>query len=542
MHHAAHFLRRRLAGVALVTGLALALSASLSATPAAAAKSKPCSFQTRSARVISLRYFESGIKPARAAFFRKHRRHGARRAFLAGQRARLGALRRAVARCSSSNSSAVADASPSDPATPPCSPSLFSAPYTDNNEGTTNSTLPLRPGPRVSAVMLFVDFPDLHASESTTQLYQQLVPASRAWFSEVSYGHLDLEVTPVQRWYRLPRGSRDYGLGGSLSFESQRSFIAAAVAAADADFDFSPYQVVYVVAAKGSPLPRSPAFHTYAGDGVRADGAELRYGATFGEDIRGDARYASHVLVHETGHVLGLPDLYDVPNAVFWTLFRFAGGWDMMSWNDPGAHFLAWEKWKLGWLDPAQLTCLSGPGRLTTTLTPLERAGGLKAIVLPTGPSSAYVVEARRRIGQDSRLCKEGVLVYSVDSTVRSGYGPVRVHAAKADTSLDSVNRCGPLYNAPFSTGSGNVAHFENASAGVSVKVLGSGASGYRVRVTRTSLAPQGLRGQGEASGESAQESLAPPLAPFSVGLGWPFGLGLPGANPVPEHADPLYF
>jgi hypothetical protein len=160
----------------------------------------------------------------------------------------------------------------------------------------------------------------------------------------------------------------------------------------------------------------------------------------------------------------------------------------MMSWNEPGAHFLAWEKWKLGWLDASQLTCLNQPGSVTTTITPLERAGGLKAVVVPTGSSSAYIVEARRRIGQDARLCREGVLVYFVDATVRSGYGPVHVRPAERDTSTDLRHRCGPLYNAPFAPGHGRAARFEDASAGVSVKVLASGQSGYRVRVTRTRL------------------------------------------------------
>ena len=67
------------------------------------------------------------------------------------------------------------------------------------NEGTTNAALPLRPAGRIRAVMLFVDFPDLHASESTSALYDRLVPRSRAWYNEVSYGHVQLDVTAVNQ-------------------------------------------------------------------------------------------------------------------------------------------------------------------------------------------------------------------------------------------------------------------------------------------------------------------------------------------------------
>jgi len=523
VHYATLSLWRRLAGVALVTGLALALAATFPSHASAAAKPS-CSVHTRAAKIVSLHLFKGQIKPARAAFFRKHKRARTRRAFVTGQQRRLTALKRAVSRCGTSGANAVPEAA-ADPEPPPCSPSLYSAPYTEMNEGTTNSALPLRPGGEIRAAMLFVDFPNLHSSESTTALYDRLVPRSRSWFNEVSYGRVQLDVTPVNRWFRMPHSLGSYGLADGISWPEHHDYMADAITAANADFDFSGYEVVYVVAAKGTSIERSPAFHGYPGSGIEADGTELRYGSTFFEDTRSDARYAANVLIHETGHVLGLPDLYDVPDPTFWSLFRFAGGWDMMSWNDPGGHFLAWEKWKLGWLEPSELTCLEGPGELTTTITPLERAGGLKAIVVPTGLSSAYVVEARKRIGQDARLCEDGVLVYSVDASVRSGYGPVRIRAAQRDASGEVFNRCGPLYNATFDSARGEVARFVDAAAGLTVKVLSSNANGYRVRVTRTSLSSQGGP-ELVAAGSGGAQTLAPPQAPlfgnpFSLGLGW---------------------
>ena len=396
------------------------------------------------------------------------------------------------------------------------------------NEGTTNAALPLRPAGRIRAVMLFVDFPDLHSSESTSTLYNRLVPRSRAWFNEVSYGRVQLDVAPLNRWVRMPHSLGHYGLRDGISWPEHHDYMADAIGAADAAVDFSGYQVVYVVAAKGTSVERSPAFQAYPGSGIQADGTELRYGATFFQDTRSDARYAANVLIHETGHILGLPDLYDVPNPVFWTLFRFTGAWDMMSWNEPGGHFLAWEKWKLGWLDPSQLTCLDGPGELTTTITPLERAGGLKAIVVPMGISSAYLVEVRKRIGEDTRLCEDGVLIYSVDASVRTGNGPVRVRAAQRDGNGDAFNRCGPLYNATFDKARGEVARFTDDAAGLTVQVLSSNATGYRVHVTRTSLSTRELPYQpvqGPTNVNGQAQDLAPPQAPLSA-ISFPFGIG----------------
>jgi M6 family metalloprotease-like protein len=403
--------------------------------------------------------------------------------FTRRQRSLLAILRRD--RCRPGHLSAATESF--DPTPAPCAPSLFS-PFTfDTNEGTNFSPLPLAATGPLRAVMLFVDFPDLSGTESTKRLYNSIVPRSRSWFAEASYGRASLEVTPVHRWFRMPHGFRGYGFGDGVSFDEQHHYIDSAVAAADATFDFSPYKIIYIVAPRGFNLERSPAFHAHEHGGIVVDGTELRYGSTFGEDIRSpDPDYPANVLIHETGHVLGLPDLYDTLNPVYPSLQRYAGGWDMMSSTGPGAHFLAWHKWKLGWLDQTQLTCLQGPGTLTTTLTPLARRGGLKAVVVPAGPSSTLVVEARRKLGHDARLCEQGILVYSVDATILSGHGPIRIHAAQRDRSGEGIDECGLLSQAPFDRASGEVARYVDSAAGVTVDVLAAGATGYRVRVTRT--------------------------------------------------------
>jgi M6 family metalloprotease-like protein len=276
----------------------------------------------------------------------------------------------------------------------------------------------------------------------------------------------------------MPKASTDYSFARGFSFDLQRAYIDDAVRAADSTVDFSAYNVIYVVSARNPGITFSPAYHAGKGSGVSVDGTELRWGVTFGNDIR-NARWGSNVLVHETGHVLGLPDLYDFtfdPND-YHAQFKFAGGWSLMSWVEPGGQFFAWEKWHLGWLDPAQIRCVDAKSTLETTLTPLESAGGVKMAVAKTGASTAYVVEVRKPSATES-FCDEGVLVYTVDSSVATGRGPVQVKTAHTGGDTTKASRCSRLYDAPLHAGQS----FEDAA--VKVEALAVQADGsYAVRI-----------------------------------------------------------
>ena len=329
--------------------------------------------------------------------------------------------------------------------------------------------------------MIFVDFSDAPASETTTSLYDLLVPGAQHWFSESSYGRMSLDVTAVHTWFRMPHTAASYDYARGLTFAQHRAYIADAINAADAQVDFSGYSIFYVVAANTPLIPFSPAFNAYPGTGVTADGKELRNGSTFGADIHVQ-NWGWRVLVHETGHLLGLPDLYDFATSTFPALHRFVGNWDVMG-RFPGGEYLAWHKWKLGWLDPENLRCLYAPGQLEETIAPLETTGGVKAVVVPVSASKAYVVEVRRQTGVDAELCDHGVLVYTVDATVLSGYGPVLVQAASSAADPALPDNCGPLYHAPFDLGAAEAPTFDDAN--VRVDVLATDGSAYRVRVTR---------------------------------------------------------
>ena len=394
---------------------------------------------------------------------------------------------------------AMVDELPEQAAQPPatsavgCSPTLDAPPdppgqvHVFLNEGVptrTDAALPTLG--TLKTVMLYVDFSDFPQTQSTQSLHDKLAPSAVDYFDAASYGRFQLQIDQAPTWYRMPRPYADYFENdqGGLPHDEQQDFIRDAMTLADDAVDFSQYKGVYVVASQGSlpgvfVLPKlKPGF------GITMDGTEMQAWMGIGSVAYYEAEPgmgAKNSTWHDTAHWLGLPDLYGrTPTS---TTHEYVGSWDLMSDNVIGPHFLAWHNYKLGWIDPAQLHCLSSPGETQVDLTPASVTGGVKALVVPTGPSTAYVVEARRKTGIDAGLCDDGVLIYHVDATVWNGNGPVHVRRAQPDdAALAGYYDCGPAYNAAYDVGAGEVSVFEEGD--LRVEVLASTESGYTVRAT----------------------------------------------------------
>ncbi|MGQ0641788.1 MAG: M6 family metalloprotease domain-containing protein [Gemmatimonadaceae bacterium] len=362
---------------------------------------------------------------------------------------------------------------------------LARGPNTYLTEGPTDYDLNTRATGIVRAVMIFIDFADAQQNESTHSVYNLIVPEALDWLREASFGRLTLNVTAVHKWYRMPRSAQSYGMADGVTFPEHVAYIADAVRLADADVDFSQYDVFYITATHTPLVPTSPAFVTFRGFGVLADGKELRNGATFGADARITSPYGAHVFVHETGHIFGLPDLYSFLGEPYPDVLRFIGGWDTMSSLIPGAHFLAWHKLKLGWIDPSQADCLSGRGGLEAIIEPLETSGGLKLIAVLLDSSRAVVAEVRRPLGRDARLCDFGVLLYEVDARTPNGYGPVVIRGAAFGTEPALLQRCGPYYAGTLDRRTGKAARFADPVSGHAIDVIRAEGASYRVRIRK---------------------------------------------------------
>jgi M6 family metalloprotease-like protein len=341
----------------------------------------------------------------------------------------------------------------------------------------------------IRALTLMVDFSDAPGEGSALDRYGEFFPKTQKWFRTSSYGRLDYRPeTPITHWLRMPKSFKAYGIERGAPFDpGYRQLVQDIVAAADPEVDFRQYDLLNVLATPnaGPSALDTVLSVTFAGnteapvaDGVPVSNASFVYSRQ--DDGSGSYSQTGYrVLPHENGHVFGLPDLYTQEGG------GAVGHWDIMS-EDWGANndFLGWHKWKLGWLDPPQVSCAMKPGSSEYTLTPLERPGGAKLVFVPIDRRTGYALELRTHEGNDEEVCRPGVLIYKVEADVDTGRGPVKVYDAHPDSGgcTRSPNVNAELSDAPFAPGE----TFQDPKKGIRIAVTGTDAAGnYRVTVTR---------------------------------------------------------
>lgn len=312
----------------------------------------------------------------------------------------------------------------------------------------------------VRALTVMVDFPDAPGPGRALDRFDEFFPQTQDWFRTSSYGRLDYRPqTPIPGWLRMPKSFRAYGIERGAPFDpGYRQLVQDIVVAADSRVDFRSYDFLNVlVAPDAGPSALDTVLSvTFAGnteapvaDGVSVANASFVYSRQ--DDGSGTYhRTGYRVLPHENGHVFGLPDLYTAEGG------GAVGHWDIMS-EDWGANndLLGWHKWKLGWLDAAQIRCAAKPGATEYALTPLAREGGPKLVFVPLDRRHGYALELRTREGNDESVCRPGVLIYKVDADIDTGMGPVKVQDSHEDSGgcTRSPNVHAELSDATFGPG-----------------------------------------------------------------------------------------
>jgi M6 family metalloprotease-like protein len=135
------------------------------------------------------------------------------------------------------------------------------------------------------------------------------------------------------------------------------------------------------------------------------------------------------VLAHETGHALGLPDLYDYDGSS-----QGIGAWGLMGMGSHAAehspaHLSAWEKEQLGWVTVSWI----GQADSTMTMPPVQRD---RTVYRFDGSDGEYLLlENRQRKGSDRFLPGAGLLIWNVDPE-RAELGAWNIDERRAAVSL----------------------------------------------------------------------------------------------------------
>lgn len=279
----------------------------------------------------------------------------------------------------------------------------------------------------INVVVVFVDFSDAAATKTPEQIFNDnLSPHAENFMAANSYGKANLKFIPNFKWFRMSKPSTGYNWN-ALTGLTHRDYIQEAMKLADSSTDFTKGDMVLVVAnPEATAISNGPTLTGTTSFNVSGDGKVFKNAITSGRDLvlwKPGLWYC-----HELGHSLGLVDLYLYNPGTGLSNLKFIGQHSMMG-NIAGAspEYLGFERWQLGWLEDKQVVSETTAGTNYLTITPIEKQGGIKLLVLPIGTNSAVVVESRRKQGYNVNIPKEGPLVYLVDTKVASGTGTVKI-------------------------------------------------------------------------------------------------------------------
>jgi M6 family metalloprotease-like protein len=257
----------------------------------------------------------------------------------------------------------------------------------------------------------------------------------RDCFLENSYGQFTLDST-VAYWITLPNTEAYYANGDSGLTSRTHEALRYALDTLDADpnFQFSDFDQD-----SDGRIDAITFLHSgYAAEfgGTSGDGASYLNrmwshkwaigGAWFSSDnvrvyeyhispaiwgTSGNNIGRIGVICHETGHFLGLPDLYDGSGGSgigSWGLMANSWGFDGSQYYPP--HLSAWSKINLGWVTP---TVITGAG--TYTATQAQSSATAYRIDLGYASGEYLLIENRQPVGFDSAMPQGGLCVFHID-------------------------------------------------------------------------------------------------------------------------------
>ena len=311
---------------------------------------------------------------------------------------------------------------------------------------------PLQSKGTIKALVIGLDFPNYPGQTEPTIYVEETLKKNTQFYEAMSYGAVKFDYTVLPRYVRMSKNAEDYGIG-AWGRGDYVAYYKEALANAAAEFEIGGYDVAYVMASPQTPASAITPGPAFPWPESTADGVVPLGTATGGMP---SSDRAFRWMAHETGHLFGLVDLYDVsgnvnPGGSRHTRF---GWWDIMSmnWETFSLELNGWFRFQLGWINDSEVICLEQDKLIDQVITipNLDSQSPNRLAVLRTGPQKVIVIE-RRSITQYAPMRGnsgfEGVLVYEVDGATNFQMAPVAI-VRKNNLSIDD-----PLSSAALKAG-----------------------------------------------------------------------------------------
>jgi M6 family metalloprotease-like protein len=314
------------------------------------------------------------------------------------------------------------------------------------------------------SLVILVQFNDQSSSSTAAQWASKFHGSTDSvedYYDEVSYGNLTIDPATESH------GTANDGVVGWLTLnqnhpntagntgQANRLLTRDAVNAANPHVNFAQYdtnndgfissQELHVtVIAAGQEASFGASGKSVWGHNWSLFGTEQPSvdGKTFGDDAHGGGynqfgeMHGTHmatigIMVHEMGHDLYLPDLYDTDlsseGVGEWSVMG-SGSWLAVSGTHAGStppHPDPFSKWYEGWITPQQVTgsqvSTSIPQTETNSTATRQILNNPNGVDWTFGSSSGtgeyFLLENRQRVGYDAALPGTGLLIWHIDET-----------------------------------------------------------------------------------------------------------------------------
>ncbi|AQT69545.1 M6 family metalloprotease domain protein [Anaerohalosphaera lusitana] len=253
----------------------------------------------------------------------------------------------------------------------------------------------------------------------------------QSWFDYYSHGKIRFRYVVHPDWLRLPKTQEYYlkplpGKPKSWNWPEWIADVTDTLLAAGYEHTDTRLPIIINPPNSSKVFMGGGAIHALKVNAPNARFLHLGGGIYLDDSDRYAYLRNEGVVIHEIGHFLGLPDLYNGT--------RGFNSWDMMGGAYDAAGFCGWHLHCLDWLDKSRKRYVVSTGSKpqTMTLTALSKGEGVFMMVIPDNPAkpeqlrSPWIIELNQPVlereknngGPDKHILlpeATGVLVYRLE-------------------------------------------------------------------------------------------------------------------------------